>query len=462
MSSENTEKEELSLWETIQVLFGASKAFWLVNLVNLLDGISYFGILSLLTRFLGQNLEMPDGVVGPTVSFYTGFVTLFMVGGGSLSDWLGVRRALAWSLGIMGIGRVILILSQDAGPLTWWVAWFGLLLMAFGTGVIQPALYAGVKEFADPRTATIGYGVLYSIMNLGIVGEYVVSPFIRSEEISFGVRKIAGLGWGIDGVFWFCTAVTGLALLLHLSLFTRKVEVEQRVVHPGEDPEKDEEPKGCLQALSSVPINNLRFIYFIFILLPVRTLFAHQWLTVPDYVFRVFPENVHDKFEWINVFNPVIIVIFVPIIAAATRKVKVIDMMIFGTTLSALTTFILWSEPSVERLVIYVIVFSLGEAAWSSRFLEYVADLAPPGKVGAYMGFAGLPWFLAKFTTGLYSGFMLKHYIPETGPQDPATLWLIYGLIACISPIGLVLGRKWILRGEHGPKADSGSESTAD
>ena len=32
------------------------------------------------------------------------------------------------------------------------------------------------------------------------------------------------------------------------------MEVEQRVVHPGEDPEKDEEPKGCLQALSSVPI----------------------------------------------------------------------------------------------------------------------------------------------------------------------------------------------------------------
>ena len=65
------------------------------------------------------------------------------------------------------------------------------------------------------------------------------------------------------------------------------------------------------------------------------------------------------------------------------------------------------------------------------------------------MGFAGLPWFLAKFTTGLYSGAMLSKFIPETGPQDPATLWLIYGFVACISPIGLILARSWILRGEQ-------------
>lgn len=447
--SQNAEKEELTLWETVKVLFGASKAFWLVNMVNLLDGISYFGILSLLTRFLGQNLQMPDKVVGPSVSGFSAGVTLFMVGAGILTDRLGVRRALTWSLGITGVGRALLTLSPAAGPLTWYVAWFALLLMAFGTAALQPALYAGVKEYADPRTATIGFSVLYAIMNLGIVGEYVVSPFIRSKEIAFGVHKVAALGWGIDGVFWFCTAVTGVAMLLHLTFFTKRLEIEQRVVEPEEE---DKEPKGCLDSLMSIPITDLRFVYFIFILLPVRTLFAHQFLTIPDYVFRCFPTNVNDKFEWINIFNPLIIVIFVPLIAAATRRMKVIDMMIIGTTVSALTTFILVSKPSLERLLIYMIVFSLGEAAWSSRFLEYVADLAPPGKVGAYMGFAGLPWFLAKFTTGLYSGSMLSHFIPEKGPQDPATMWLIYAFIACISPIGLLLGRKWILQGEHHSK----------
>ena len=119
--------------------------------------------------------------------------------------------------------------------------------------------------------------------------------------------------------------------------------------------------------------------------------------------------------------------------------------MIIGTIVSAVTTFILVPGPALWTLLLYVIIFSFGEALWSSRFLEYVANIAPAGKVGAYMGLAGIPWFLAKFTTGLYSGSMIKHFIPETGPQDTSTLWLIYAIIACLSPIGLIAMRKWLL-----------------
>ena len=187
-------------------------------------------------------------------------------------------------------------------------------------------------------------------------------------------------------------------------------------------------------------------MFFIFILLPVRTLFAHQFLTMPDYVFRAYAPEVSAKFEWIAGLNPFIIVIFVPLIAGFTRKVNIITMMIIGTSISAVTTFILVPGPSLTRLILYTLLFSLGEAVWSSRFLEYVANLAPQGKVGAYMGLAGIPWFLAKFTTGLYSGWMLERFVPKGGALDTSTLWFIYALIACISPIGLLLARPWLLK----------------
>jgi dipeptide/tripeptide permease len=122
-------------------------------------------------------------------------------------------------------------------------------------------------------------------------------------------------------------------------------------------------------------------------------------------------------------------------------------MMIIGTAVSAATTFVLVPGPSLPALIFYVVVFSLGEALWSSRFLEYVADLAPAGKVGAYMGLAGIPWFLAKMTTGLYSGKMLEHFVPAHGPTESGTMWLIYAVIACVSPIGLILGAKWVNKG---------------
>jgi proton-dependent oligopeptide transporter, POT family len=163
---------------------------------------------------------------------------------------------------------------------------------------------------------------------------------------------------------------------------------------------------------------------------------------------RCFPSNVGARYEWFQGLNPVIIVIFVPLIAALTRKVNIINMMIVGTTISAVTTFILVPGPHLWSLITYVVLFSFGEAVWSSRFLEYVANLAPAGQVGAYMGLAGIPWFLAKATTGLYSGHMIAKFLPEHGSADNSgTMWLIYAFIALISPIGLVLGKKWVQKG---------------
>jgi dipeptide/tripeptide permease len=199
--------------------------------------------------------------------------------------------------------------------------------------------------------------------------------------------------------------------------------------------------------MAALPFLDARFLFFIFVLLPVRTLFAHQFLTLPDYVMRCFPENVGARYEWFQGLNPLIIVIFVPLIAAFTRKANIVNMMIIGTSISAVTTFILVPGPNLTTLILYVVLFSFGEAVWSSRFLEYVANLAPAGQVGAYMGLAGIPWFLAKATTGLYSGSMIQKFMPEGGPTDSGTMWLIYGFIALISPIGLILGKKWVEKG---------------
>ena len=181
----------------------------------------------------------------------------------------------------------------------------------------------------------MGYGILYAIMNLGIVAENFVSPFVRtSTPFVFGIK---GLGLGFDGVFWMCTGITVLMLLVHMGFFTKKVEQRDRVAV---DAPKTEEPeKTLMEKIRELPFLDPRFMFFIFILLPVRTLFAHQFLTMPDYVFRAYAPEVSAKFEWIAGLNPFIIVVFVPLIAGFTRKVNIITMMIIGTTISAADYF---------------------------------------------------------------------------------------------------------------------------
>lgn len=447
VANETEAKKELTTWETFRILFTTSRGFLLINMVNFADGIAYFGILTLLTVFLGDRVGMSDKLGGISVSTFTGLVTLFMFGGGFVCDKLGVRRALTWSLLIIGAGRALLTLAPGVGPqpTPYLTAWLGLLFMALGSGILQPALYAGIKDYTDSRTATVGYSLIYSIMNLGIVAENFISPYIRVQNVflDLNFKQIVGLGWGIDGVYWFCVSITGLVLLLHMTFFTKAIE--QRESQAAKAPVEIKPKRPLMERLKELPFLDARFMFFIFVLLPVQTLFAHQFLTIPAYIFRAFPSAVGDKYEWISGLNPLIIVVFVPFFAILTKNVHVVYMMIIGTLVSAATSFILVPGPALSTLLIYAVLFSFGEALWSSRFYEHVANLAPAGKVGAYMGLAGLPWFMAKFTTGLYSGWMLERFIPKTGTQDSGMLWLIYGCIASTSPVMLVLARRWLM-----------------
>jgi dipeptide/tripeptide permease len=142
----------------------------------------------------------------------------------------------------------------------------------------------------------------------------------------------------------------------------------------------------------------------------------------------------------------------VPVATALTRRVNVYTMMIVGSFVSAAPTFLLCGGPDLAMLITYFFLFSIGEALWSARFLEYASELAPEGRLAQYMGLANIPWLLAKGTTGAYSGYLLSVYCPAGVPKDQLntqTLWFIYGCIAMLSPIGLWLARRWVMAGLH-------------
>lgn len=404
--------------------------FWAPNIVFLLDGAAYFGILNILTLHLGTTVGLGDVWAGRLIAYLTGALTLFMALGGGWVDRLGVRRTMTLTIAASFVGRALLVAAPYL-PFSLGVVFLALTLMAFGAGLLQTAVYAAVKQSTDSRTSAMGFSFVYALMNLGIVLESLSSSPIRAR-------------WDTTGVFVMCTALTLVYLVVHLVFFPKNAGGP--VTHVAQPGEVTAPSRGWRDH----PLADGRFLFFVFILLGVRTLFAHQWLTMPDYVVRSYAPEVGARFEWINGLNPLIIVLGTPLVASVTRRVHVLTMMLVGTSVSALSPFLLVPGPDLTRLLSYVILFSLGEALWSSRFLEYIASIAPPARVGVYMGVANLPWFLAKFTTGLYSGSMLAAYLPKTGPQDSSTMWLVYAFIALSSPIGLLLARKWLRSGVRG------------
>jgi dipeptide/tripeptide permease len=93
---------------------------------------------------------------------------------------------------------------------------------------------------------------------------------------------------------------------------------------------------------------------------------------------------------------------------------------------------------------------TVGEAMWSPRFLQWVAEIAPKDMTGIYMGLGQFPWFLTKVVTSIYSGWFLMKFCPADTPPaqlHTETMWLIYGVIAMLTPLGLYLARPWMLKG---------------
>jgi MFS family permease len=159
---------------------------------------------------------------------------------------------------------------------------------------------------------------------------------------------------------------------------------------------------------------------------------------------------VSHYFEFFSNINPILIFILAPVVAGLTARANVYVMMIVGTLVMAAPTFLLVLGPFVVPFLAYILLMSIGEAMWQPRFLQWIAEVAPPGKTGMYMGIGQFPWFLTKFGTGLYSGYFVEKYIPrpETGlPTNTEVMWLIYALIAMVSPIALILARKRMMAG---------------
>lgn len=513
------------LKDTFIAFIKAPKALWGINIPYIIEGLVYFGILTILGKYSSENLGLTDAQSGLVYSFVTGGITFAMLVLGGWSDKLGVRKSLVLSFLAMLIGRVLVALSGTLGFSSglWSPMFFtmtgGLLIMVFAYGLFQPAAYAGIKRYTNKQTAPMGYAVIYGFMNLGAFLSGFISSTTRHSFSNVFPPN------GLTAVFWVYVILTAVSLIITFILLTKKIdkdaiarvakenaELEEKGVKVEEEKEKEVKPDikinntkliiyslltvlffmfsgygiknqinqifninllginihidllfilfifmGILTVINYLkerpwhPFRDKRFTFFIFILVPVQTLFAHNWLTLPYYLDRAFQGTlVSQYFEVFSNLNPILIFILTPIIAGLTAKADVYKMMIYGTMVMAIPTFLLTVGPNLYLFLLYVLMMTIGEAMWSPRFLQWIAEIAPEGKIGLYMGVGQFPWFLDKVFTGFYSGYFLEKYCPKgVAPSEMNTgfMWFVYGLIALVTPISLIFAKNWMQKG---------------
>jgi len=440
---------------------------------------------------------------------------MLLFGGVSDKIGVRVSLALSLAVMMLGYVLIGLSgsvsLGNGMGSAMFFVMASGLLLIVVAYGLYMPAAYAGVKRYTNPQTAAIGYAVIYGLMNLGAFFSGFVSSNTRHAfAAKFPPNGLTAVFWIYAAIMLFSTLLTLLIITRRVDCrAVERVARETREMNTAEQnraaddkaaaAEKRVEarvpmlafyawlafslgalalvvlsrlgkialsgyllvPLLALALLGTIweflrrrpdhPFRDVRFVFFIFVLIPVQTLFAHNWLTIPYYLDRAFAgTGVGRNFEVFSNLNPILIFVLSPLIAALTARSNVYKMMIAGTFVMALPTFLLALGPNVYLFLLFILLMSVGEAMWQPRFLQWVAEIAPEGKTGLYMGIGQFPWFLTKLITSLYSGYMVANFCPKPElnlPMRTGSMWLLYALIAMVSPIALVLARKWMAKG---------------
>ena len=100
-------------------------------------------------------------------------------------------------------------------------------------------------------------------------------------------------------------------------------------------------------------------------------------------------------------------------------------------------------HPYYIMTVLYLSVFSIGEAFYSPRVYEYAAAIAPSGQEASYGALAYIPFLIGKLLVGT-SGWILAAFCPEQGPRRSGMMWFIFALAASIAPLGLLIFRRYI------------------
>lgn len=497
-------KTWLETKDTFGGVIRAPRALWGLNVADVITvGLTYFGLLTVLGKFCSENVGLSDLHAGWVYSFLTGGFTFAMLFLGGVCDRIGVRKALFISMTLIGIGFVILALAGTINlgiglnsPM-FYLTLTAIFIMVIGNGMIQPTVYAGVKQFTDEKTSAVGYAMIYGLMNLGAFLAGMISPFVRHRSEAVLPPN------GIAGVYWVYAAMSFVVLFVVMGILTKRT-VEKSTLTQISETKEERAAKATVPFISTValglaalvclvlrfkmqsnfwylplaafgamavwdflkkrpdhPFRDKKFVFFIFVLIPVQTLFAHQWLTIPYYIDRAFAgTTIGNNFEFFSNINPILIFFLCPMVAVLTSRANVYRMMIIGTCVMALPTFFLAAAPSPALLMAYIVFMTIGEAMWQPRFLQFVAEIAPKGKTGVYMGVGQFPWFLTKVITGLYSGWFLARYCPkpELGlPMDTQTMWFIYGLIALVTPIALIVAQRWVGAGIHSMATNASS-----
>jgi len=161
---------------------------------------------------------------------------------------------------------------------------------------------------------------------------------------------------------------------------------------------------------------------------------------------RAVLEHGQVKPEHLINLNAFGIICFQVFVSWLMRKTSPLTSIITGVCIT-IASFGLYLVGMTGWIVVSaILVFSVGEMMASPRSKEYAGRIAPPDKVGMYMGYFYWCVALGNLFGGLLSGLSYQYFGPQ-GINRPDVMWIIFAALAGVTAVSLVIYNRWMKAG---------------
>src|SRR5216683_1684938 len=182
------------------VRIGFERPFWVANISELFERLSYYAAFASLARYLHEALSFPTERAADLAGLFGGLVWFLAIFGGAIADRLGFRRALSLAYLILSgsyfllgsLGAPWLAPVRDHMPLGLLVT-LVLMLPALGIALVKPSVVGTTARASKDNVRSIGYSIYYTLVNIGgAAGPYVASWVHRHMAVE-NVFRVAAL-----------------------------------------------------------------------------------------------------------------------------------------------------------------------------------------------------------------------------------------------------------------------------
>ncbi|MGB7624549.1 MAG: MFS transporter, partial [Terriglobia bacterium] len=177
-----------------EVKVGFLPSFWVANITELFERLSYYGQQAVLAIFLSEQLHFTQQQTGDLIGYFGFVVWLLPILGGTLADRFGFRRSLSFAYLILAIGYFLMgsLASPWMAPLRntltpYWMVFAILMVPALGPSIVKPCVVGTTAMAAKENVRSLGYSIYYTLVNIGGTLGPIVAFLVRR---SIGIENV--------------------------------------------------------------------------------------------------------------------------------------------------------------------------------------------------------------------------------------------------------------------------------